>query len=314
MASGENSVLAFLGPEASYTHQHTLSPQTSISAVFTAVHTGLATHGVVPFENSSNGSVVFTLDLFASAATLHPSILVTGEIYLAVRHCLVGLSPSTSTSPNDPYSHITKLYSHPQAWGQCKNFLATHFPRAERQDVSSTSAGAALAAGDPSSAAIASSLAAASNNLAILASGIEDVRGNSTRFLILSSSPSTLLSSAKLSASPETATGVPLSGEVSQPSSWKTLLALTLDHAQPGALADSLAVFKKFSINLTSINSRPSGEKAWHYVFFVEFQGRRAADGKGPVDEALVELGQVTKTWRWLGSWANALVEGNEER
>lgn len=136
---------------------------------------------MVPFENSTNGSVVFTLDLFADLHNKYSDILVCGEAYVSVSHCLLGLDASTSTD----YSKITKLYSHPQAWGQCKTFLQTHLKHAERFDVSSTSRAAQIVADskDPSAAAISSKVAGTLFNLSLLSEGINDVSGNQTRFL-----------------------------------------------------------------------------------------------------------------------------------
>lgn len=306
-----------------------------------------AAHGVVPFENSSNGSVVFTLDLFADLNNRYPDILVEGEIYLPVRHCLLGhtnvnassgsptkrtdlpwrrlqqteqqqhQSPSISgtvtptqnlpapgqpkTKPTHDIKHIKKLHSHPQAWGQCHLFLSTYLKHAERQDVSSTSRAAELVASDTTgtSAAISSRIAAEMNGLSILAEGIEDNEGNSTRFFILrhQNTPQPLPHSSAL-----------------DDASYKTLISFTVSHNSPGALADSLAVFKNHGLNLTSINTRPSGEGPWHYIFFVEVKGRKWEDGSGgAVNEALKELGSVCQGWRWLGSWENRLV-GNGKK
>ena len=195
--------------------------------------------------------------------------------------------------------HVTKLYSHPQAWGQCKLFLSTYLKHAERQDVSSTSKAAENVAQDEvgTSAAISSKIAADLNGLDVLAQGIEDSEGNSTRFFILRKSQD--VSSQE--------DGVPNDKQVDA-KGYKTLVSFTVNHGEPGALADSLAVFKKYKLNLTSINTRPSGVTQWHYIFFVEFIGRKLADGKGgAVNDALTELSRVASSWRWLGSWESAL-------
>ncbi|SMR56996.1 unnamed protein product [Zymoseptoria tritici ST99CH_1A5] len=351
-AQGQQTAVAFLGPKASYTHQatlsvfpnsqtHALAPQVSIEDVFAAVQSSTTgTLGVVPFENSSNGSVVFTLDLFVDLHNRYPDLVVDAEIYLPVRHCLLGhqrkqrrtsrtegpwrrseqsssppsLTPVCSSSPPKSsstglpdLSHITKLYSHPQAWGQCKSFLSKHLHGLERQDVSSTSRAAELVAADPSgtSAAIASKIAAELiSPLDVLVEGIEDNEGNSTRFFVL----------RKLSSSPTSTTSdIPSCDAPTNEEDYerhKTLITFTLlQHGSSGALADCLAVFKNHGINLTSINTRPSGERAWDYVFFVEFQGRR---GSRRVDAALEELGEVVRGWRWLGSWKNMLFVEQE--
>ena len=139
----EEVYVAYLGPVASYTHQAALDsfteprfilrPETSIEDVFAAVASGSASRGVVPFENSSNGSVVFTLDLFANLSGKYGDIVVVNEAYVRVNHCIVGhpaAAPNTEASLIPDWSHITKLYSHPQAWGQCKKFLGAHFKHA----------------------------------------------------------------------------------------------------------------------------------------------------------------------------------------
>ena len=298
-----------------------------------------AGHGVVPFENSSNGSVIFTLDLFADVQGRYPDIEVCGEIYLPVHHCLLGHIPKddqppktdgpvrrlqdegespdvsgqvtptqAAPQPRKPrvaplhhLKHIKKLYSHPQAWGQCKLFLSTYLKQVERQDVSSTSRAAEFVAQDSSgtSAAISSKIAAELNGLDVLAEGIEDAEGNSTRFFIL-----------RRRQVVQTADGADESDEAKEMEKYKTLVSFTVNHGELGALADSLYVFRKFGLNLTSINTRPSGEAQWHYIFFVEFMGRKRPEGKGgAVNDALAKLSQVAGSWRWIGSWKNALKE-----
>ncbi|RMY93984.1 hypothetical protein D0862_09079 [Hortaea werneckii] len=373
----KKEVVGFLGPKASYTHQATLGhfpgpeydvrPLTTIEDVFAAVQSGQAAYGVVPFENSSNGSVVFTLDLFADLHGRYPDILVWDEIYLAVHHCLLGQVPHTepvaktaklqgkseqeeaaaadgerpnATFPHLPpqppslsgqvtptqavprpakarvqplhaLTHVKKLYSHPQAWGQCKNFLAAYLKGVERQDVSSTSKAAQLVGEDTSgtSAAISSRIAAELNGLDVLAQGIEDNEGNSTRFFVVRRQSSDAVAGSTTAAgNQETATAEDDQRE--KAAEFKTLVSFTVDHGEPGALADCLEIFKKYGLNLTSINTRPSGEAAWHYIFFVEFMGRKlVGEQGGAVNEALQELDRVAKSWRWLGSWENALLK-----
>lgn len=311
----EEVFVSYLGPIASYTHQaaldsfteprFTLRPETSIEDVFAAVANGSSSRGVVPFENSSNGSVVFTLDLFANLSGKYGDLVVVNEAYVRVNHCIVGhaaAKPSTGeqTSLPQDWSHITKLYSHPQAWGQCKKFLGANFKHAEKQDVSSTSRGAALVAANPadaSTAAISSALAAKENGLAVLAQSIQDSSENTTRFLVIRRRGDFEALDKR------TFVETPVEWDM-----YKTLVSFTVaQHGAPGALADCLAVFKKHKITLTSINSRPSGEASWHYVFFVEFKGRkRVAEQGGPVNDALADLGTVAKDWRWLGSFEDA--------
>ncbi|KAF2484482.1 Prephenate dehydratase-domain-containing protein [Neohortaea acidophila] len=355
-AREKGNVVAFLGPKASYTHQATLQkfgdqnfhivPMTSIDDVFAAVQAGSATHGVVPFENSSNGPVLFTLDLFADADKRHPDIVVEAEIYLPVHHCLVGQraakalhtakatdAPSlsqvredldtspvvsgaatpTQTAPQPArprvqplhsIKHIQHVHSHPQAWGQCKAFLTAYLKQAEKHDVSSTSRAAEIVATDSTgvSAAVSSKLAAELNGLDVLAEGIEDTQGNSTRFFVLRRRQD--VEGHVNASSTEGVNGPVANAHDDQAQLFKSLISFTVDHAEPGALADSLAVFKKHGLNLTSINTRPSGARPWNYVFFVELMGRKRGDGDGgKVNVALDELGRVVKTYRWLGSW-----------
>jgi prephenate dehydratase len=298
----------------------TLAPQISIEDIFSAVQSNTAYRGVVPFENSSNGSVVFTLDLFADLQAKYPDILVTGEAYVSVRHCLLGYAPSSDPGANaEPkedqvkqdtkgnpllpnLSHIKTIYSHPQAWGQCKSFLSTHVKNTERIDVSSTSKAAEIAAKDKSgaSAALSSVIAAELFHLDVLAEGINDHVGNTTRFLVIRNSSSPLLPQP-----PPPPAGT-------QPD-WKSLVTFTVDHANPGALAHCLAVFETYGLNLTSINTRPSGVRNWNYIFFVEFKGKKEEGGhEGKVNRALAELDKVCRGYRWLGSWENRLEEGGD--
>lgn len=300
---------------------------------------GTATHGVVPFENSSNGPVIFTLDLFANLQGHYPDIVVHREIYLPVHHCLLGHVPNdplpsktevasrqlrdeadpptasgqitptlAAPQPAQPrvkplhdLKHVKKLYSHPQAWGQCKVFLSTYVKHVERQDVSSTSKAAEHVAQDPTGtgAAISSKIAADLNGLDVLAEGIEDSEGNSTRFFILRRWQDVETVDSRTHVTKEV-----------EMQRYKSLVSFTVDHTEPGALADSLAVFKKYSLNLTSINTRPSGSAQWQYIFFIEFMGRKHGNGEGGVvNKALEELGKVASSCRWLGSWESMLPE-----
>jgi prephenate dehydratase len=197
--------------------------------------------------------------------------------------------------PTSDLSKIKKLYSHPQAWGQCKAFLSTYLKGVERQDVSSTSRAAEIAAQDTSgeSAALSSFVAAELFGLDVLAESINDHVGNTTRFLVIRRKDK---ASLPASPSPDSAGG---------DGSWKTLVTFTVDHANPGALAQCLAAFAKYGLNLTSINTRPSGVENWHYIFFVEFKGRMEEGGK--VDKALKELESVASRSKCLGSWENRL-------
>lgn len=277
--------------------------------------------GVIPFENSTNGSVVFTLDDLADRSGLFPDITVVGEIFVDVHHYLVGhLPPPSSTvispsgsgtctptafdpAPQKPRAqpvcslqHVKRLYSHPQAFGQCNAFTATYLKGVEVFEASSTSKAAEIVAGDETGtwAAISSELAAEIHPVDVLAKSIEDREDNTTRFLVISTD-STIQDRwdvRKRLPSPQA------EGEEGLGS--KSLITFTVPHSAPGALAEALSCFKAFDVNLTSINSRPSLVQPFHYLFFIEFEGKK---GEERVEGALERIGKVAEDWRWLGSW-----------
>jgi len=242
---------------------------------------------------------------------------------VAVKHCLLGFASTATKNGDDKdgrdgrdgndLSHIKKLYSHPQAWGQCKEFLDKYLKTAERHDVSSTSKAAEIASQDKSgeSAALSSEIAAELFGLDVLAKEINDKKGNSTRFFVIRRKDDDGMPST---TTPATTTPPP--SVSSNANNWKSLVTFTIEHSNPGALANCLTVFSSHGINLTSINTRPSGVRNWHYVFFVEFKGRKTEengeDGDADVDQALRELDKVCRGWRWLGSWENRLVGQGE--
>lgn len=215
-------------------------------------------------------------------------------------------SQKSSTQPGHPraepltsLSHITRIFSHPQAFGQSELFLRTYLPNASRLEVTSTSAAALRVSQDKSgtSAAISSLVAAEEHGLEVLGKGIEDMEDNCTRFFILrrldDNSLDTLVSAEAVDSNLDEEEG-----------RYKTLVSFTIDHLLPGALADALLVFKTFKLNLTSISSRPSRSRPWHYIFFVEFEGRK---GQSAVDQALKYLDKRVEGWRWLGSWRDRM-------
>lgn len=285
-----------------------------LSDIFKAVQSGEVERGVVPFENSTNGAVLFTFELLADRSSLFRDIYVCGEAYLDVQHYLMGIkapetastegaelsgtaTPTTSIpTPSEPRSrplsslkHIQRIYTHPQAFGQCEIFLGTYLKGIERIDVSSTSRAAELVKQDKTgtSVAIASKLAAEIHGLDILAKSIEDRDDNKTRFLVLRKGVDKL----------ENHNATPT----------KSLISFTIDHGIPGALADVLGCFQRNKLNLTSINSRPTRIVPFQYIFFVEFEGSRLKDEDGRVEAALSSLDKYTKSWRWLGSWDDKL-------
>jgi len=289
--------------------------------IFEALQSDQVSWGVVPFENSTNGSVIFTLDLFANQAKQFPHVSVCGEAYLDVHHYLLGnqaveatlnesaeISRSSTPTPQVPdpqksrtqpllsLEHIERIYSHPQAFGQCEIFLGAYLKGIERIDVSSTSKAAELVKRDTTgtSAAIASKVAAKVHGLTVLAKGIEDREDNTTRFFILRKGLGTLQNEN----TPEKPKGRLAT---------KSLVSFTVNHRSPGALADVLHCFKQYKLNLTSINSRPSRITPFQYIFFVEFEGSKLDDPDGSVNEALKRVEKAAESCRWLGSWEDEL-------
>lgn len=303
-----------------FNHWYQIYPYTSaisnfgVLDVFEAVQSGEAALGVVPFENSTNGAVIFTLELLADRHKAYPDITVCGEAYLDVSHYLLGrkaprnttdspdvsgtCTPTTSIpSPNKPRTqpltslkHIERIYTHPQAWGQCDTFLSAYLKGIERIDVSSTSRAAEIVKEDTTGtcAAIASSLAASIHGLDILARGIEDREDNTTRFFILRK-------------------GVDEKATPSKAKS-KSLISFTVDHRSPGALAQVLDCFRGYKLNLTSVNSRPTKVVPFQYIFFVEFEGSKLNDPDRRVKGALECVEKFVQSWRWLGSWDDKLL------
>ncbi|PLB51792.1 chorismate mutase/prephenate dehydratase [Aspergillus steynii IBT 23096] len=292
--------VTFLGPAASFSHQAAvesfgtsveLLARPSFPDAFASVQHQEVDYAIVPFENSSNGSVVQTLDLLADPAGSYPDVRVCGEHYLSVHHCLL------ARHGQHDLNSINKLYTHPQAWGQCERFLSEHFKGVERQDVSSTSKAAEIVANETAerSAAIASRFAAEHHGLDIIEENIEDKDNNTTRFLVLrnqNSERTTRLPFEKVKVPP-----------TPSPTARKTLISFTVHQNAPGALADALLIFKNHGMNLTSINSRPSQRTPWQYVFLVECQMAPAYDGKEAVAEILAGLKDATENSRHLGTW-----------
>ncbi|ATY67104.1 chorismate mutase prephenate dehydratase [Cordyceps militaris] len=325
--SDRKPIAAYLGPTASYSQQAALQafsedvwylkPVTTIDDVCDETQDKHALLGVVPIENSTNGSVVFTLDDLADRDGRYKDIYVNGEVYVDVHHQLLGHKNANATRPSgqgasgastptaaDPtpskpkskplenLDHIKKLYSHPQAFGQCTKFISTYLKNAEKFEVSSTSKAAELVAADTSgtSAAISSKLAGDFYTLDTLAASIEDRDDNTTRFLVIGTQPTLPVD-------------YPLRQDPAQRTGTKSLVTFTVPHKCPGALADILGCFREFQLDLTSINSRPSLLGPFQYIIFVEFEGHRLDDTDGRVKSALEKIATMAQKFRWLGSW-----------
>jgi chorismate mutase/prephenate dehydratase len=238
--------VAYLGPEHTYSHEAArgrfggsaaFTPETSIAAVFQAVEAERADYGVVPVENSTEGSVGLTLDLLIDTSTI-----IAGEVLLPVRHALM-------SREGDPAA-IKRILSHQQSLGQCRIYLAANYPRCETEAVASNTVAAQRAAADPSIAAICSSTAAGAYGLKLIAENIQDIAHNTTRFLVL---------------------GRRAAGKSGTD---KTSLLFALPE-RAGALHSALSLFARAKINLTMIQSRPQRERPWAYIFFVDLQGHQ---------------------------------------
>lgn len=233
-----------LGPLATFTHLAALRhfgssaaflPVDSIKKVFENVEAGKAEYGVVPIENSNEGVVSHTLDMFTDS-----DLQVVAEIILEVSHNL--LSRQTDKRK------IRKIYSHPQALAQCRGWLETNMPAVPTKEATSTAMAAELATREKDTAAIASEIAARMYDLTIVEKNIQDSRRNITRFLVISKE------------------------FPHRTGNDKTSVMFTIKH-KPGSLYEVLLPFKRGKINLTKIESRPSKRKAWEYIFFVDMEG-----------------------------------------
>ena len=236
--------VAFFGPKATFTHQAAmhqfglsaeLVPQKSIPAVFEEVEKGRAQYGVVPVENSTEGMVSHTLDMF-----MESDLKINAEVLLEIHHYLL--------SRTGRFEDIRKVYSHLQPIAQCRNWLAEHLPNVPVVDVASTALAAQIVSEDYTAAAIASELAAAMYDLKVVWERIEDQVNNFTRFLIIAKKL------AERSGDDKTSLMFSVKDEV-------------------GILYRMLEPFAKRGINLSKIESRPLKKKAWEYIFFLDLVG-----------------------------------------
>lgn len=236
--------IAYLGPEFTFTHLASMkkfgssvdySSCNTITAVFDEVDKGRADYGVVPIENSVEGAVNHTLDMFIDS-----ELKICSEIYLEVSHSLLSKEPDKKK--------IKKVYSKDQVFGQCRLWLEEHLPNVVLVEVASTAKAAEIASREKGSACIASRLVARKYHLNALYNSIEDSAHNVTRFLVIGRT------------------------EARPTKKDKTSIMFSLKD-RVGALHDILIPFKHYGINLTKIESRPSKVKAWKYYFFVDMEG-----------------------------------------
>ena len=269
--------VAYLGPEGTFTqaaamkhfgHACITVPMAAIDEVFREVAAGAVNYGVVPVENSTEGVVNHTLDNF-----MESSVHICGEVELRIHHHLL-VSDVTKTQ------NITRIYSHAQSLAQCRKWLDSHFPHAERVAVSSNAEAAKRIQSEWNAAAIAGDMAADLYSLKKLHEKIEDMPDNSTRFLIIGTQK------------------VPASGDD------KTSVIVAVRN-KPGALYHLLAPFHQNNIDLTRIETRPSRNGAWSYVFFIDFSGH--ADSE-KVAAVLSEVAAQSADLRVLGSYPRAVL------
>ncbi len=267
--------VAYLGPQYSYTHLAAIkyfgdaaafAPVASIAAVFEAVMRNEAIAGLVPIENSTDGRIVDTLSMFIRR-TMH----VCGEVVLPIHHNLLSRTPR---------ERIVEVYSKPQALSQCRTWLANNLPNAQLIDMSSTTAAAQIAAEKPGAAAVAGIEAGREYSLDLIDANIEDNPNNFTRFAILGRE------------------------QLAPTGDDKTAIMFQVNH-QPGALADSMTIFKKANLNLTFIESFPIPERVNEYVFFIELAGHQ---DNANVAAAIATLSKRSQRVDVLGSYPRAVV------
>jgi chorismate mutase / prephenate dehydratase len=272
LALESNLKIAYLGPPATFTHQAARSkfgasveyhPAGSIADVFAAVENGNADYGVVPVENSTEGAVTHTFDQFTST-----TLKICAEIYLPISLCLMA---------SVPREKVSRICTKQEALGQCRRWLNENMSGVEFEAVNSTTLAAEMAA-NSDCAAVASQFAAELYGLDVLAENIQDVCGNTTRFLVIGRKCSDATDADK------TSIYFGIKDKV-------------------GALHDTLDTLKNNGINMSKIESRPSGDKVWEYVFFVDFEGH--ADTP-EVQSALEQMEEHCAVLTVLGSYPKA--------
>lgn len=278
LAQEEPMKVGYLGPEGTFSqsavykhfgHSVRALPLGMIDEVFGEVESGAADFGVVPIENSTEGTVNHTLDMFLTSP-----LKICGEVEMRIRQHLLG----TMTG----LEKVVRVSAHPQSLAQCRGWLREFLPQAELCPASSNAEGARRARDEDGTAAIAGDAAAEVYGLAKIVADIEDRPDNTTRFLVIGR-------------------------KLLEPSGHdKTSLLLSIkDTDDAGALQRLLAPLADHQVNMSRIESRPSRRRKWHYVFFVDIDGH-ADDGK--VAPALVKLRKRAQLFRVLGSYPKAVL------
>ena len=274
LSTQQQLTVAYFGPAGTFTHMAAQQAfglaanyvqATNIPGVFDAVSRDNASYGVAPIENSTEGSVPLTLDCL-----LESELLIRSELVLDVSQCLLG--------QHDDLGRIVRVFSHPQALAQCRNWLAENLPHAQLVVSPSTAAAAREACSDASSAAVGSRLAGELNGLMVVREGIQDRTENATRFVVVAK------------------TDAPRTGRD------KTSFVFATRHER-GALRKALEILEQEALNLTRIESRPRRGKLWQYVFFTDIEGHRADP---EVARALRRLDEHSGVVKVLGSYPAA--------
>lgn len=262
--------IAYLGPEATFTHLASLSkfgssvkyfPAINIPQVFKEVELKQADYGVIPIENSIEGAVSHSLDMFFDS-----DLKICSEILFEISHFLMS---------NSDLKRVKRIYSKAEVFGQCRHWIETHLPGAELIETASTTAAAQRAQKEEGAAAIGSKLAATLYNLPVIAANIQDFAQNVTRFLVISR-------------------------QMQQPSGKDKTSVLVSIKDKVGALHEMLAPIRKYKVNLTKIESRPSKKRAWDYYFFIDLEGHV---DKPTVKKMLHEMEEKVKFMKVLGSY-----------
>jgi chorismate mutase/prephenate dehydratase len=271
--------IAYLGPSGSFTQSAAIKqfgkfaktiPVSLIGEIFKEVSSGNAHYGVVPIENSTEGGISSTLDSF-----INTDLNICGEVSLRIHH---NLAVGQKTSDNK--EAIVKIYSHSQSLGQCKHWLAQHYPNADLIPVSSNSLAAQMVAKEEGAAAVTTTDAISIYGLTMVAEKIEDATNNTTRFIIIGKQ------------------------EVGASGKDKTSLVLSTKNA-PGALYGMLEPLYRREISMTKIESRPNKDELWEYMFFIDIDGHK---DDAQLKLALDELRDNSDYFRVLGSYPMACI------
>lgn len=269
--------VAYFGPAGTYTHSAAIKhfghaaeqiPLATINQVFREVEAGACQYGVVPVENSIEGMVNHTLDTFMKS-----SLKICGEVELRIHHQLM-------TSEANKPENITRIYSHEQSLAQCRQWLDTHYPNVEKVAVSSNSEAAKRIKDEWHAAAIAGEIAAEMYGLKCIEKNIEDDPDNTTRFLVI----------GRESVAPS--------------GSDKTSIIVSAKN-RPGALYHLLEPFQQNGVSLTRIETRPTKQGTWAYVFFMDFDGHETDPA---VMKTLEEVEKVSVQVTRLGSYPKGIL------